>query len=671
MELDVGKYLNFSIPQTFYFTCCLIVLLVGFSGRPWGTGGGAPLRFRGRGGFGPPGGNNGPPMRLGGRPFFGGRGGSGPPGGGGNNRFGTPNFDPNWGPPPGMMGGNPYGPPPLMMSGTGNSTNASNGQFANNTTVQQAELWVETKTEEGKSYYYHALSRETTWTRPEGSHIKIMSQSDVEALTIKNQQQQQQNQQQQQSQQQQQQPAQQLNSTEKPDDSKNEVSTEAAAVATVIPPLLKASNENGQATPSAVETAEPGIQAADSTTNLEGTTTIEEKKLPEQVVKPLMTPQPLIPSLQQLQTQPPPIQQHQPPPLQQQQPPPQQQQHHHSQHHQQMPQHYGGPPPQFGGPQYGMPPPGYGGYPSGPWGMPWQQQQQQSMAEQPAKNLILKPGVIEPQVIARAAEWSEHRAPDGRPYYYHAGRGESVWEKPQAIRDIEAARMAAHSGNTTQPPVQMPPGPVITAMQINATPVITPQMQQIHQIQVQPHAVMFDPLGFNMKPQDIKMDESIEVKLEKKRKAEAEKKKKDDEERARQQAVKQMDKSRPISSTPIAGTPWCVVWTGDGRVFFYNPSSRTSVWERPEDLLGRPDVDKAINTMPEQLLAIMPKEEKPQIEIVMDTTSATAAASAAEASAAVTRRRTDSESSENGEDTPTKKVKLDTGSGKSYQIFLF
>ena len=34
------------------------------------------------------------------------------------------------------------------------------------------------------------------------------------------------------------------------------------------------------------------------------------------------------------------------------------------------------------------------------------------------------------------------------------------------------------------------------------------------------------------------------------------------------------------------------MWTGDGRVFFYNPSSRTSVWERPEDLNGRADVDK-------------------------------------------------------------------------------
>lgn len=179
------------------------------------------------------------------------------------------------------------------------------------------------------------------------------------------------------------------------------------------------------------------------------------------------------------------------------------------------------------------------------------------MVEQPAKSLIVKPGVIEPAVIARAAEWSEHRAPDGRPYYYHTVRGESVWEKPQAIRDLEAARMAAHAGTSPQPPVAMPTGPVMTAMQINATPVITPQMQQIHQIPSGPN-VMFDPMGFVIKPQDIKMEESIEVKLEKKRKQEAEKKKKEEEEKAKQQAAKQQDKSRPVSSTPITGTPWFV-----------------------------------------------------------------------------------------------------------------
>lgn len=50
------------------------------------------------------------------------------------------------------------------------------------------------------------------------------------------------------------------------------------------------------------------------------------------------------------------------------------------------------------------------------------------------------------------------------------------------------------------------------------------------------------------------------------------------------QDEKPKDKSKPVSSTPVPGSPWCVVWTGDGKQFFYNPSKRMSVWETPEDL---------------------------------------------------------------------------------------
>lgn len=46
------------------------------------------------------------------------------------------------------------------------------------------------------------------------------------------------------------------------------------------------------------------------------------------------------------------------------------------------------------------------------------------------------------------------------------------------------------------------------------------------------------------------------------------------------------------------------MWTGDGRVFFYNPSARTSVWERPEELSGRADVTKMITTPPPVVLAL-------------------------------------------------------------------
>jgi transcription elongation regulator 1 len=47
----------------------------------------------------------------------------------------------------------------------------------------------------------------------------------------------------------------------------------------------------------------------------------------------------------------------------------------------------------------------------------------------------------------------------------------------------------------------------------------------------------------------------------------------------------------------------CVVWTGQGQVFFYNPSTKTSIWERPEELMQRADVDKAVSNPPEQIPA--------------------------------------------------------------------
>lgn len=57
-------------------------------------------------------------------------------------------------------------------------------------------------------------------------------------------------------------------------------------------------------------------------------------------------------------------------------------------------------------------------------------------------------------------------------------------------------------------------------------------------------------------------------------------------------------RSKPMSSTPVPGTPWCVVWTRDSKVFFYNPSEKVSSWERPAILKGRTDVDKMVSESP-------------------------------------------------------------------------
>ncbi|XP_038550707.1 transcription elongation regulator 1-like protein, partial [Micropterus salmoides] len=54
---------------------------------------------------------------------------------------------------------------------------------------------------------------------------------------------------------------------------------------------------------------------------------------------------------------------------------------------------------------------------------------------------------------------------------------------------------------------------------------------------------------------------------------------------------------RPVASTPVPGSPWCVVWTGDDRVFFFNPTIHLSVWETPGELIGQ-DISSIIEDPP-------------------------------------------------------------------------
>ncbi|KAK1333395.1 hypothetical protein QTO34_005778 [Cnephaeus nilssonii] len=56
--------------------------------------------------------------------------------------------------------------------------------------------------------------------------------------------------------------------------------------------------------------------------------------------------------------------------------------------------------------------------------------------------------------------------------------------------------------------------------------------------------------------------------------------------------------NRPVASTPVPGSPWCVVWTGDDRVFFFNPTMQLSVWEKPEDLEHRGDLNRILEDPP-------------------------------------------------------------------------
>uniref|UniRef100_A0A182NNB3 Transcription elongation regulator 1 n=1 Tax=Anopheles dirus TaxID=7168 RepID=A0A182NNB3_9DIPT len=377
-----------------------------------------------------------------------------------------------------------------------------------------AELWVETKTADGKSYYYHAISRETTWTRPEGANVNVMTQAEIEALNK----------------QQSQQPK---STDQKPVD--------------------------GAAAPAAEITTTPTIPA----------------------VVPLHTAM----------------------------------------------TRFTGPPPSLGMTPFGMPPPNFTTFP--PWNPPavgngpsWTIGQSLSLdATKQAMNEI-KLNEVDPTIVAKATVWSEHTAPDGRMFYYNATKGESVWEKPQPLRDLETPPIPPQMplmSSLQGPPaaglkIQQFPSPLATATVAGTAGV------RLQQLPIGAGGVVFDPLTFMAKTDKSAMEE------ERKRKLEQEKKRKEEEEKAK--ATKPQDKSRPISSTPISGTPWCVVWTGDGRVFFYNPSTRTSVWERPEELKERADVDKAVLVPPQQLLGNVGAKDSDGGAGKGVTTAATAAVTA-------------------------------------------
>ena len=223
---------------------------------------------------------------------------------------------------------------------------------------------------------------------------------------------------------------------------------------------------------------------------------------------------------------------------------------------------------------YGMPPPGYGMPPGGgyggppfmpppgfppPWGMPpggpppgfpppW-------MGGMPPPHMGGPPHMIEP------CDWSEHTAPDGKKYYYNAKSGESVWDKPKELSDWERRRNLSQSvtGNTG------PPESVAAAVAAAAAAAKAAKEKQAEDVaagKIPEHELLKDEPKL-MEPKE---------------------------------KPKPQDKSRPVSSTPVSGTPWCVVWTGDSKAFFFNPTTKKSVWDRPPELVGRADVKEMLKS---------------------------------------------------------------------------
>ncbi|CAH1641939.1 unnamed protein product [Spodoptera littoralis] len=579
-------------------------------GPPPGWMNGPPMRFRGRG-YGP----GGPPMR--GRGFFRGRG--GPRGFGPNN---GPNFDNNWGPmgppppgmmggpPPGMMGGPPpFGPPPGMMPPGGPMGPPPNmmGQpppfggppgMPPPNMQQNPELWVETKSDEGKPYYYHARTRETTWTRPqEGPNCKVISQAEMEAMVAS-----------------------------------GMVFPTGGPMNMAGPQQVPMNGPMGGGGPMGgpmgmmpngvmPNVMPPGVHNAPPQGNVppfmsqpppwvkEGGAKDKEEESPAENDE--------LPPGESAPIQPTP-------------------------NGNMFPGPNNGPP-GAGGPGPGVSgPPGYGGYPGAgypPPGWPGWSNWPPPLVGQPPPNMNNAPAtdnntnaqplagrptspsseptiisdsptplqqppkkeelVITPELIAAAGEWTTHRAPDGRPYYYNAGKQESVWEKPKPMKELEElrAKIALEKGEPIEKKNDK-------KMDVDDSKIEVIDVEAHAEAQAAAEAERAAAAERARRAAEPAARQD-EPRHEDKPAAAGDNKDKDKE---KEKDKAKQDRSRPISSTPILGTPWCVVWTGDGSVFFYNSAAHSSVWERPALLLGRADVDKAVSQPPPALLELQRKD---------------------------------------------------------------
>merc|ERR1719445_2982426 len=216
-----------------------------------------------------------------------------------------------------------------------------------------------------------------------------------------------------------------------------------------------------------------------------------------------------------------------------------------------------------------MPPPwALPGGPGGPGMPPW------GLAPPPGAGNAPKP-----------CKWTEHTAPDGKRYYYNGETQESVWEKPQELKDWEVDQIRLHDPRTSM---------ILAGLQGSG------RVEVVETPKKDEEPKFFTPAFLNLGENATKQQQQEAQKAAAaKAAAAAVLSKKNLSEPGIETGTPQAapkDKSRPTSSTPVPGTPWCVVWTGDSRSFFFNPSNKQSVWEKPAELVGRSDVAKMLES---------------------------------------------------------------------------
>lgn len=187
------------------------------------------------------------------------------------------------------------------------------------------------------------------------------------------------------------------------------------------------------------------------------------------------------------------------------------------------------------------------------------------------------------------SDWSEHRMADGRVYYYNSRTLQSTWERPKEM-DLPPVQ-------GMPPPGFPPPGmfpPVLFPGLVR--PAVDQQLQAANA-----EGKKETNLEGDSEEKDTSADENSPDDLANSSGSEEVKKDEGQDEDA--------DKSKPVASQLIPGTSWCVVWTGDGKMFFFNPTTRLSIWERPEELENNDKIEEIMSKGPPQKQPVLEKRE--------------------------------------------------------------
>lgn len=221
-----------------------------------------------------------------------------------------------------------------------------------------------------------------------------------------------------------------------------------------------------------------------------------------------------------------------------------------------------------------------------------------------AKTQMMTSGTTENSILMNIPKldpgkelWVETRSEAGKVYFYSAKTRKTAWTKPTNAQVISqkqflALAVQSHQNTAGQAKPSGQPGGF-------QAPVGMPQFL----MQMAPAAAGIIGLGASAGDEWVEQKTADgKIYYYNKRTLESSWQKPQaliEKEKAEKFLEVSNKRRKAVGKRAVPGTPWCIVWTGDSKHFFFNPSAKLSLWEIPEELRHRGDVAGLIESGPE------------------------------------------------------------------------